>query len=107
MYLMAQRIKSLGIKMVLSGEGADEILGGYLYFHNAPSNDDFHKECIRRVKGLHNFDCLRANKSTMSWGLEARVPFLDKSLMELLIPILNLKTIIDLRLKQKRSKSVF
>lgn len=87
MYLMSRRIKSLGIKMVLSGEGADEILGGYLYFHNAPSNDDFHKECIRRVQGLHNFDCLRANKSTMSWGLEARVPFLDKSLMELLIPI--------------------
>ena len=87
MYLMSRRIKSLGIKMVLSGEGADEILGGYLYFHNAPSNDGFHKECIRRVQGLHNFDCLRANKSTMSWGLEARVPFLDKSLMELLIPI--------------------
>ena len=87
MYLMARRIKSLGIKMVLSGEGADEILGGYLYFHNAPSGNDFHKECIRRVQGLHNFDCLRANKSTMSWGLEARVPFLDKSLMELLIPI--------------------
>ena len=87
MYLMSRRIKSLGIKMVLSGEGADEILGGYLYFHNAPSNEDFHKECIRRVQGLHNFDCLRANKSTMSWGLEARVPFLDKSLMELLIPI--------------------
>ena len=87
MYLMARKIKSMGIKMVLSGEGADEILGGYLYFHNAPDSNEFHTECVRRVKGLHNFDCLRANKSTMSWGLEARVPFLDKSLMELLIPI--------------------
>ena len=87
MFLMSRLIKSLGIKMVLSGEGADEILGGYLYFHNAPSSKEFHNECVKRVKGLHNFDCLRANKSTMSWGVEARVPFLDKGFMELAIPI--------------------
>ena len=87
MFLMSRLIKSLGIKMVLSGEGADEILGGYLYFHNAPNSKEFHNECVERVKGLHNFDCLRANKSTMAWGVEARVPFLDKSFMELAIPI--------------------
>jgi len=87
MFLLSRLIKSLGIKMVLSGEGADEILGGYLYFHNAPNDLEFHKECVNRVKGLHNFDCLRANKSTMAWGIEARVPFLDKAFMELAIPI--------------------
>ena len=87
MFLMSRKIKALGIKMVLSGEGADEILGGYLYFHNAPSNNEFHNECIRRVKNLHYFDCSRANKSTMAWGLEARVPFLDKSFLEMAIPI--------------------
>ena len=87
MFLMSRLIKSLGIKMVLSGEGADEILGGYLYFHNAPSSKEFHNECVNRVKGLHNFDCLRANKSTMAWGVEARVPFLDKAFMEMAIPI--------------------
>jgi len=87
MFLMSRLIKSLGIKMVLSGEGADEILGGYLYFHNAPSSKEFHNECVKRVKGLHNFDCLRANKSTMAWGVEARVPFLDKAFMEMAIPI--------------------
>lgn len=83
MYLLARKIKSIGIKMVLSGEGADEILGGYLYFHKAPNNDEFHNECKRRVSDLHNFDCLRANKSTMAWGLETRVPFLDKEFLEL------------------------
>ena len=87
MFLMSRKIKSMGIKMVLSGEGADEVYGGYLYFHNAPNDVAFHEECIRRVNGLHNFDCLRANKSTMSWGLEARVPFLDKSFLELSVPI--------------------
>jgi len=95
MFLMSRLIKSLGIKMVLSGEGADEILGGYLYFHNAPTDLEFHNECVKRVKGLHNFDCLRANKSTMAWGIEARVPFLDKSFMELAIsldPALKLHT---------------
>jgi len=87
MFLMSRLIKSMGIKMVLSGEGADEILGGYLYFHNAPNNKEFHKECLSRVKNLHHFDCLRANKSTMAYGVEARVPFLDKSFMETAIPI--------------------
>ena len=87
MFLMSRLIKSLGIKMVLSGEGADEILGGYLYFHNAPTDLEFHNECVKRVKGLHNFDCLRANKSTMAWGIEARVPFLDKSFMELAVSL--------------------
>ena len=87
MYLMSRMIKASGIKMVLSGEGADEILGGYLYFHNAPSEEDFHRECIDRVNNLHYFDCLRANKSTMSWGVEVRVPFLDKRFLETAIPI--------------------
>ena len=87
MYLMTRMIKASGIKMVLSGEGADEILGGYLYFHNAPSEEDFHRECIDRVNNLHYFDCLRANKSTMAWGVEVRVPFLDKRFLETAIPI--------------------
>jgi asparagine synthase (glutamine-hydrolysing) len=87
MYLMSRKIKSLGIKMVLSGEGADEVFGGYLYFHNAPNNKEFHKECVKRVSELHHFDCLRANKSTMAWGIEARVPFLDQALLETCIPI--------------------
>ena len=87
MYLLARKIKSMGIKMVLSGEGADEIFGGYLYFHNAPNSDEFHAECKRRVNDLHLFDCLRANKSTMAWGLEARVPFLDTEFLEHCMPI--------------------
>lgn len=81
MYLLSRKIRATGVKMVLSGEGADEILGGYLYFHRAPSADDFHRECVRRVKGLHLFDCLRANKSTQAWGLECRPPFLDKAFL--------------------------
>ena len=87
MFLLSRRIKSMGIKMVLSGEGADEMFGGYLYFHNAPNHMQFHNECINRVRGLHNFDCLRANKSTMAWGLEARVPFLDQKLLELVMSL--------------------
>jgi asparagine synthase (glutamine-hydrolysing) len=83
MYLLARKIKALGYKMVLSGEGSDEVLGGYLYFLNAPSNDDHSAECIRRVEQLQYFDNLRANKSTMAWGLEARVPFLDTAFVEL------------------------
>ena len=79
MYLMARVIKSMGIKMVLSGEGADEIFGGYLYFHKAPNSEEFHEETIRKLKDLHLYDCLRANKSMAAWGVEARVPFLDKS----------------------------
>ena len=78
MYLLSRKIKAMGIKMVLSGEGSDEIFGGYLYFHNAPDKAAFHEECVKRVKNLHLADCLRANKSTSAWGLEARVPFLDK-----------------------------
>lgn len=78
MYLLSRKIKAMGIKMVLSGEGSDEIFGGYLYFGHAPDKESFHDECVRRVKNLHLADCLRANKSTSAWGLEARVPFLDK-----------------------------
>ena len=87
MFLLSRKIKSYGIKMVLSGEGADEIFGGYLYFHKSPNSDEFHNECIKRVNDLNKFDCLRANKSTMAWGLEARVPFLDKRFLELCMPI--------------------
>lgn len=78
MFLLSRKIKAMGIKMVLSGEGSDEIFGGYLYFHAAPNKEEFHAETVRRVKNLHLADCLRANKSTSAWGLEARVPFLDK-----------------------------
>uniref|UniRef100_A0A1D1YYY2 Asparagine synthetase [glutamine-hydrolyzing] n=1 Tax=Anthurium amnicola TaxID=1678845 RepID=A0A1D1YYY2_9ARAE len=81
MYLLSRKIKAMGVKMVLSGEGSDEIFGGYLYFHAAPSAADFHEETVTRVKNLHTSDCLRANKSTMAWGLEARVPFLDASFL--------------------------
>ena len=77
MYLMARYIKSMGIKMVLSGEGADEIFGGYLYFHKAPSSKEFHEETLRKINKLHMYDCLRANKSLAAWGIEGRVPFLD------------------------------
>ncbi|CAK7240686.1 MAG: asparagine synthetase, partial [Sporothrix thermara] len=82
MYLLSRKIKAMGIKMVLSGEGSDEIFGGYLYFHAAPNREAFHDETVRRVKNLHLADCLRANKSTSAWGLEARVPFLDKQFLE-------------------------
>lgn len=82
MYLLARVIKSMGIKMVLSGEGADEIFGGYLYFHKAPSADEFHKETVRKLSKLHQYDCLRANKSLSAWGVEGRVPFLDKEFLD-------------------------
>jgi asparagine synthase (glutamine-hydrolysing) len=82
MFLLSRKIKAMGIKMVLSGEGSDEIFGGYLYFHNAPDKAAFHEECVRRVQNLHLADCLRANKSTSAWGVEARVPFLDKEFLE-------------------------
>lgn len=78
MFLLSRKIKAMGVKMVLSGEGSDEIFGGYLYFHAAPDKRAFHEETVRRVKNLHLSDCLRANKSTAAWGVEARVPFLDK-----------------------------
>jgi asparagine synthase (glutamine-hydrolysing) len=82
MFLLARRIRAAGIKMVLSGEGADEIFGGYLYFHKAPSPEAFHEETVRKVRSLHLFDCLRANKSMAAWGVEARVPFLDLEFLE-------------------------
>ena len=82
MFLMARAIKSLGIKMVLSGEGADELFGGYLYFHKAPSARDFHEETVRKLNKLHQYDCLRANKSLAAWGIEGRVPFLDKEFID-------------------------
>jgi len=82
MYLMARKIKSMGIKMVLSGEGADEVFGGYLYFHMAPDAEELHKETVRKLSNLSRYDCLRANKSMAAWGVEARVPFLDKEFLE-------------------------
>ena len=83
MYLLARRIKAMGVKMVLSGEGSDEVFGGYLYFHRAPDADAFHEETVRKLDALHQYDCLRANKSMMAWGVEARVPFLDLEFLEL------------------------
>ena len=82
MYLLARVIKSMGIKMVLSGEGADEIFGGYLYFHKAPNAQAFHEETVRKLSKLHYYDCLRANKSLAAWGVEGRVPFLDKEFLD-------------------------
>lgn len=82
MYLMSRKIKAMGIKMVLSGEGADEIFGGYLYFHKAPNAKEFHEETVRKLERLHMFDCARANKATSAWGVEARVPFLDKEFID-------------------------
>ncbi|WP_114491464.1 asparagine synthase B [Candidatus Ulvibacter alkanivorans] len=87
MYLMARAIKAMGIKMVLSGEGSDEIFGGYLYFHKAPNAEEFHKETVRKLDKLHMYDCLRANKSLASWGIEGRVPFLDKEFMDVAMRI--------------------
>jgi len=83
MYLLARVIKSMGIKMVLSGEGADELFGGYLYFHKAPNPQAFHEETVRKLSKLHLYDCLRANKSLAAWGIEGRVPFLDKEFMDI------------------------
>jgi asparagine synthase (glutamine-hydrolysing) len=82
MYLLARVIKAMGIKMVLSGEGADELFGGYLYFHKAPNANAFHEETVRKLSKLHLYDCLRANKSLAAWGIEGRVPFLDKEFMD-------------------------
>jgi len=83
MYLLARVIKSMGIKMVLSGEGSDELFGGYLYFHKAPDAERFHEETVRKIGKLHLYDCLRANKSLAAWGIEGRVPFLDKEFMDI------------------------
>lgn len=87
MYLLARVIKSMGIKMVLSGEGSDELFGGYLYFHKAPNAKEFHEENVRKLNKLHLYDCLRANKALMSWGIEGRVPFLDKEFMDVAMRI--------------------
>ena len=87
MFLMARVIKSMGIKMVLSGEGSDEIFGGYLYFHKAPNDKEFHQETVRKLDKLHQYDCLRANKALASWGIEGRVPFLDKEFMDVAMSI--------------------
>jgi asparagine synthase (glutamine-hydrolysing) len=87
MYLLARVIKSMGIKMVLSGEGADEIFGGYLYFHKAPSPEEFHKETVLKLSKLYMYDCLRANKSLAAWGVEGRVPFLDKEFLDVAMTI--------------------
>ncbi|KAL3229962.1 Asparagine synthetase [glutamine-hydrolyzing] 1 [Nakaseomyces bracarensis] len=95
MFLLARKIKAQGVKMVLSGEGSDEIFGGYLYFAQAPSATEFHIESVKRVKNLHLADCLRANKSTMAWGLEARVPFLDKDFLQLCMNIDPKEKLID------------
>lgn len=82
MFLMARAIKAMGIKMVLSGEGADEIFGGYLYFHKAPNAREFHEETVRKLGKLHLYDCLRANKALAAWGVEGRVPFLDTAFLD-------------------------
>ncbi|MDR0892629.1 MAG: asparagine synthase B [Mediterranea sp.] len=87
MYLLARVIKSMGIKMVLSGEGADEVFGGYLYFHKAPTPQAFHEETVRKLSKLHLYDCLRANKSLSAWGVEGRVPFLDKEFLDVAMRI--------------------
>ena len=87
MYLLARVIKSMGVKMVLSGEGADEVFGGYLYFHKAPNAQAFHEETVRKLDKLHMYDCLRANKSLAAWGVEGRVPFLDKEFMDVAMAI--------------------
>lgn len=87
MYLMARRIRAMGIKMVLSGEGSDEIFGGYLYFHRAPDAASFHEETVRKLDRLHLYDCLRANKAMAAWGVEARVPFLDKEFVDFAMSI--------------------
>ncbi|KAL0461300.1 UNVERIFIED_CONTAM: Asparagine synthetase [glutamine-hydrolyzing] 2 [Sesamum latifolium] len=87
MFLMSRKIRALGVKMVLSGEGSDEIFGGYLYFHKAPNKEEFHQETCRKIKALHLYDCLRANKSTSAWGVEARVPFLDKEFINVAMDI--------------------
>jgi asparagine synthase (glutamine-hydrolysing) len=87
MYLMARVIKSMGVKMVLSGEGADEVFGGYLYFHKAPGPREFHEETARKLAKLHLYDCLRANKALAAWGVEGRVPFLDKEFLDVAMRI--------------------
>ena len=99
MYLLARVIKSMGIKMVLSGEGSDELFGGYLYFHKAPDSKEFHEELVRKMGKLHLYDCLRANKSLMAWGVEGRVPFLDKEFIDIAMS-LNPSDKMNIRLQE-------
>ncbi|GLJ54306.1 hypothetical protein SUGI_1165170 [Cryptomeria japonica] len=87
MFLMAHKIKSLGVKMVLFGEGVDEIFGGYLFFHKAPSKEEFHRKTCYKIKSLHLYDCLRANKATSTWGVEVCVPFLDKDFINVVMEV--------------------
>ncbi len=87
MYLMSRKIKAMGIKMVLSGEGSDEVFGGYLYFHKAPNAKELHEETVRKLQALHMYDCARANKAMSAWGVEARVPFLDKKFLDVAMRI--------------------
>ncbi|SDI85609.1 asparagine synthase (glutamine-hydrolysing) [Ferrimonas sediminum] len=108
MYLMARKIKAMGIKMVLSGEGADELFGGYLYFHKAPNAQAFHEELVRKVGKLHQFDCLRANKAMAAWGIEARVPFLDKEFVDVAMRMNPaIKTITDGRIEKQVLREAF
>lgn len=95
MFLMSRKIKAMGVKMVLSGEGSDEVFGGYLYFHKAPNKDEFFQETVRKIQALYQFDCLRANKATMAWGVEARVPFLDRTFLEVAMAIDPAEKMID------------
>ncbi|GAB9469541.1 Asparagine synthase [Globisporangium polare] len=97
MFLMSRKIKATGIKMVLSGEGADEVFGGYLYFHKAPNATAFHRETVDKLRSLYQYDCLRANKSTSAWGLEARVPFLDADFMDIAMNIDTKEKMVDLK----------
>ncbi|HNV72812.1 MAG TPA: asparagine synthase B, partial [Candidatus Ozemobacteraceae bacterium] len=87
MYLMARKIRAMGIKMILSGEGADEVFGGYLYFHKAPNKVELHEETVRKLSMLHKYDCLRANKAMAAWGVEARVPFLDREFLDVAMTV--------------------
>jgi len=108
MYFLSRLIKSLGIKMVLSGEGADEVFGGYLYFHKAPNRVEFFKETVRKVKALHTYDLLRANKSSMAWGLEVRVPFLDQKFVDIAMRIdPSLKMCKDGRIEKNLLREAF
>jgi len=108
MYLLARKIKAMGIKMVLSGEGADEIFGGYLYFHKAPDAREFHEETVRKIERLHLFDCQRANKSMAAWGIEARVPFLDLEFLDTAMSIApEAKMIKDGRIEKQILRDAF
>ncbi|WP_182359155.1 asparagine synthase B [Tomitella gaofuii] len=108
MFLLARRIKAMGVKMVLSGEGSDEIFGGYLYFHKAPSAREFHEETVRKLDALHSYDCLRANKAMMAWGVEARVPFLDLEFLDTAMSMdPSRKTIADGRMEKHALREAF